>query len=331
MNQTEAEQTINQILEEYGGKIASRARVILLEDPTLKDLREPLEFLRKRWYDRTPAFVRLSCEAVRGNAEDSETAALALTLMNLCFTIWDDVIDNTRYKRFMSTLFGKFGQETAIITGGIASAKAFSILNKTMPEEKRKRITDSIWKMWSQMASIESITVELRKNGVFQSKNKLRKMRSEAINLGTFLKIGAIIGDGSNQEINHLTMYGRYLALILGLEEDFKISINLSVELAERIRSHRPPYTTLWALEHSTPLKKLFEKFEGNKEDSLIKEFVEMFLSTNVSSFVSKEIEKNRKLAQLQLRTLPDTSAKDMLNLLVNSAAKILDDIVPDN
>jgi len=63
-------------------------------------------------------------------------------------------------------------------------------------------------------------------------------------------------------------------------------------------------------------------------EDSLIKEFVEMFLSTNVGSVVSKKIEKNRKLAQLQLRTLPDTSAKDTLNLLVNSAATIFDDIV---
>ena len=328
MNQTKTEQTFDQILEKYGGKIASKARVILLEDPTLKDLREPLEFLRKRWYDRTPALVRLSCEAVGGNAEDSETVALALTLMNLCFTIWDDVIDNARYKRFMPTVFGKFGQETAIILGGIASAKAFSILNKTMQAEKRKRITDAIWKMWSRMASIESIAVEMRNKGVFRSKNKLWKMRSGAINLGTFLTIGAIVGNGSNEEINHLTMYGRHLALILGLEEDFKISLNLSVELAERIRNRRLPYATLWAVEHSAPLKTLFEKFAGNTEDSLIEEFVEMFLSTNVGSVVSKKIEKNRKLAQLQLRTLPDTSAKDTLNLLANCAAKIFDDIV---
>ena len=57
MNQTESEQTINQILEEYGGKIASKARVILLEDTTLKDLRKPLEFISKRWHDRTSAGV----------------------------------------------------------------------------------------------------------------------------------------------------------------------------------------------------------------------------------------------------------------------------------
>jgi len=330
MNQTKTEQTFNQILEEYGGKIASKARVILLEDPTLKNLREPLELISKSWYDRTPALVRLSCEAVGGNAEDSETAALALTLMDLCFTIWDDLIDSARYKKFIPTVFGKFGQEIAIISGGIASAKAFSILNKTMQAEKRKRITDAIWTMWSRMASIESIAVKMRNKGVFQSKNKLWKMRSEAINLGTCLKIGAIIGNGSNQEINHLTRYGRHLALILELGEDFKISINLSVELAEKIRNRRLPYATLWAVEHSSPLRTLFEKFAGNMEveDSLIKEFVEMFLSTNVGSVVSKKIEKNRKLAQLQLRTLPDTSAKDTLNLLVNSAATIFDDIV---
>jgi hypothetical protein len=63
-------------------------------------------------------------------------------------------------------------------------------------------------------------------------------------------------------------------------------------------------------------------------EDSLIKEFVEMFLSTKVDSVISKKIEKNRKLAQLQLRTLPDTIAKDTLNLLVNNAAAIFDGII---
>ena len=327
MDQIITEQAFNQILEEYGGKIANKARVILLEDPMLKDLREPLEFISKSWCDRTPALVRLSCQAVGGNAENSETAALALTLMNLSFTIWDDVIDKARYKKFMPTVFGKFGQEIAIISGGIASAKAFSILNKTMQAEKRKKITDAIWRMWSRMASIESIVVEMRNKGVFRSRDKLWKMRSESINLGTCLRIGAVIGNGSDDEINRLTRYGRHLALILALEEDFKISINLSVELAEKIRNRTPPYATLWAVEHSAPLKTLFEKFEGN-EDSLIKQFVQIFLSTKVNSVVSKKIEKNRKLAQLQLRTLRNTSAKDTLNLLVNKAATIFDDIV---
>jgi len=57
MDQIKTEQAFNQILEEYGGKIANKARVILLEDPMLKDLREPLEFISKRWHDRTSAGV----------------------------------------------------------------------------------------------------------------------------------------------------------------------------------------------------------------------------------------------------------------------------------
>ena len=61
------EERCDKILEDNGGKIADKARTILLEDPALKDLRPPLEFISKNWRDLlTPALMSLSCEAVGG-------------------------------------------------------------------------------------------------------------------------------------------------------------------------------------------------------------------------------------------------------------------------
>ena len=87
------------------------------------------------------------------------------------------------------------------------------------------------------------------------SNEKFSKIKSEAIDLGACLKIGAIIGNGSNSEINHLDRYGQYLSIILALRKDFQVSVNLTLELPEKIRNNRLPYCILWAIEHSSQLE----------------------------------------------------------------------------
>ena len=70
---------------------------------------------------------------------------------------------------------------------------------------------------------------------------KFWKIKTEAEDLETCLKIGAIIGNGSESEINHLGKYGLYLGIILELCKDFRISVNLTAELAEKIRNGTLP------------------------------------------------------------------------------------------
>ncbi len=86
------------ILEDNGGKVADRSNRILIEDPALKELRSPLEFISKTWRDPlTPSMMALSCEAVGGQPEKTCEAALAMSLMQLSFYIWDDIIDKATF------------------------------------------------------------------------------------------------------------------------------------------------------------------------------------------------------------------------------------------
>src|SRR3989337_2992326 len=103
------EESCRKILEDNGGVIADKARTILLEDPALKDLRTPLEFVSKNWRNPLPpALMSLSCEAVGGQPEETHQAALSMNLMSLSFYIWDDMLDKTQFKLFKPTLYGKF-------------------------------------------------------------------------------------------------------------------------------------------------------------------------------------------------------------------------------
>ncbi|PVX23236.1 MAG: hypothetical protein CW691_11175 [Candidatus Bathyarchaeum sp.] len=313
------------ILDENGGHIADQSSRILLEDPLLKDLQSPLEFISKNWRDPlTPALMKLSCEAVGGQPEATHEVALSLSLMNLSFFVWDDIVDNTVYKSFKPTLFGKFGEGPALIIGGLASAKAFSILNELdIDIKKRQAVTKLIWSLWAKMGTAEKVNLSSRRQTA--SSNKLWVIKTEATDLETCLKLGATLGDGSDEEVNQLGKYGLNFGVILELWKDYMVSINLTFELAEKIRDNRLPYSLLWAREQSENLQKKLEKLATTEsiQPSDIKEVVEHVLATEPLKNIMKHIRTSTKKAKGCLSGLEVNDSTKTLNFFVEAQAQL--------
>jgi geranylgeranyl pyrophosphate synthase len=313
------------ILEENGGHIADQASKILLEDPKLTDLSSPLEFVSKNWRDPlTPSLMKLSCEAVGGRPEAIHDVSLSLCLMNLSFYVWDDMLDKAIYKSFKPTLFGKFGEGSALIIGGLASAKAFSILNELdMDLKKRQTVMKLIWNLWAKMAKAEKVNLGLREQSA--SSNKLLVIKTEAADLETCLKIGAILGDGSDEEVKQLGKYGLNLGVILELLKDFLTSINLTLELAEKLKANRLPYSLLWSREQSEILRKKLEKLVNTNsiQPSDIKEVVEHVLATEALKNIIKNVRRYTKKARICLLGLEANEATETLKFFVDAQAQL--------
>jgi len=293
------------ILEENGGMVADRARSILLEDAALKDLRPPLEFVSKNWRDPlTPSLIALSCEAVGGLSDVTYEAALAMDLMTLSFNIWDDIVDKTVSKAFKPTLLGKFGEGTALMIGGLASAKAFSILNQMNVDKiKRQTVTKLFWDFWTKIAKAETVNLRLRRQEDVSSRKKLWVIKMQAANLETCLRIGAVLGNGSEDDVKHLGNYGLCLGTILELWKDFYVTINLTLELTEKIRSGALPYSLLWTRKRSEKIRKKLKNLANRNtiEPSDIKEIVEETLETKALNNTMKTIRKFTKRAVEEL------------------------------
>jgi geranylgeranyl pyrophosphate synthase len=316
------EERCRKILEDNGGFMAEKARKILFEDPALKELQRFTEFISKNWRDPlTPALMQLSCEAVGGRTDKIQDAALAMSLMNLSFYVWDDIIDNARHKSFRPTLFGKFGEGPALIVGGIAAAKAFSILNKMdIRKEKRSIITLHFWNLCAKMAQAETVSFRLQSQRILSSKEKLWKIKTEAsANPGTSLQIGAVLGNASGNQIKQLRKYGQSLGVILELIKDFQVSLNLTLELGERIREGALPYSLLWASERSEKIRKELTTLIGQNliSQSQIKQIVEDMLETETVDRVSK-----------QIRQFTEKAKKDVSVVGINHATQTLKQFV---
>jgi len=316
------------ILEENGGMAADRARTILLEDAALKDLRPPLEFVSKNWRDPlTPSLIALSCESVGGRSDVTYEAALAMSLMTLSFNIWDDIVDKTVSKVFKPTLLGKFGEGTALMIGGLASAKAFSILNQMDVDKiKRQTVTKLFWDFWTKIAKAETVNLRLRRQGNVSSRKKLWVIKMQATNLETCLKVGAVLGNGSEDEVKHLGDYGLCLGTILELWKDFHISINLTLELAAKVRSCALPYSLLWARKRSEKIRKKLEDLanKNTMEPSDIKEIVENTLETKALNNTMIIIRKYTKRAEEGLSGLKkENKATQTLKFFVEAQPQL--------
>jgi geranylgeranyl pyrophosphate synthase len=326
-NQYNIEERCRRILEDNGGMVADKARTILLEDPALKDLRPPLEFISKNWRDPlTPALIGLSCEAVGGRPEETYEAALAMSLMNLSFYIWDDIIDKAPLKLFKPTLFGKFGEGTALMIGGLASAKAFSILNQmNIDKVKHQIVTKLFWDLATKMAQAEIISLRLRSRENLSAKKKFWKIKTEATDMETCLRIGAVLGNGSESEVNYLGKYGLCLGIILELWKDFHVSVNLTLELAEKIRNGALPYSLLWASERSGKIRKELDSLANKKtiEQSHIKQIVENTLKTKALDNIGKNISGHAKKAKQELIELKINNATQTLQLFIEAQPQL--------
>jgi geranylgeranyl pyrophosphate synthase len=315
------EERCRKILEDYGGVIADKAKRILLEDPILKDLKHPLEFISKSWRDPlTPAIMSLSCEAVGGQQDETHEAALAMSLMNLSFYIWDDIIDKAPIKFFKQTLSGKFGEGVALIVGGLASAKAFSIINQMKVDDaKSQTINKLFWDLWTRMAQAETSNLKLRCNEKLTARKKLWKIKTEAVDMETCMRIGATIGNGSQSEVEHLARYGHCLAIILELWKDFLVSTNLTAELEEKIRKGAMPYSLLWACEHSEEIAREIRYLTNEKVilQFNARQLVSGILETKVLDNVIKNIQRIEKKGKLELTEIKTNDAVETLHLFI--------------
>ena len=322
------EERCRKILEDNGGFVADKANTMLLEDPALKDLRPLTEFISKNWRDPlTPALMSLSCEAVGGRPDKTHDAALAMSLMNLSFYVWDDIIDNAPQKLMKPTLFGEFGEGPALIVGGLAAAKAFIILNE-MDISKAKRIivTRQFWNLWAKMAQAEIVSLRLQSQRVLSSKEKFWKIKTEAsANPKMCLEIGAVLGNGLGNQVKHLGRYGQFLGVILELWKDFHVSLNLTLELAEKIRTGALPYAILWASEHSEKIRKELAMLDDKNmvEQSYIKQIVEDVLETKTFDNTAIQIERFSEKARKDLSIVGTNKGTQTLERFVEAQSQL--------
>jgi len=241
------------LLEEKGRESLEAAKKLVLEENIeCGEIREALQyFMKQYWQDlTTPTLLSLSCEAVGGHSEDVRSTAVPLIMISGAIDIHDDIVDRSKTKDGRATVVGKFGQEIALLVGDFLLGKGFILLNNAcegMGNTKFSLIMENIKNAFSELADAESLEILLQRKKTVKPDEYLHVVRKKAADVEGLMKVGAIIGGGSAEEIKTLGKYGRCLGTLSILRDDF-IDLMDFEELRHRIRYECLPFPLLYAL-----------------------------------------------------------------------------------
>jgi geranylgeranyl pyrophosphate synthase len=228
-----------------------------MEHPTLHDA---LEHYLAHWNDFThPGLFSMACEAVEGNPDDVVSAQAAIAMMAAAFDIHDDIIDKSKVKHKIPTVYGKFGAEMAILLGDaflIEGFKLFVDSTKILPKEKEKEALDTVKRLTFEVGNAHVLEIVLKEKKKITPDDymKVIEMKAAGIELDTHL--GALFGGGEDAEVEVLARLGRILGILGTLREEF-IDVFEIEELCQRIAVQDLPLPLLFAMQDQKAKRKV--------------------------------------------------------------------------
>lgn len=305
------------VLERFNKTIADG-----VSDPKLLTI---LQFVKEYWKDNfRPALASLCCTAVGGSEDATNDVGLMVTMISAGAGIHDDIIDKSYNKHFRMTVLGQYGLDYSLLVGDLLIVKgwaaAYEIARKS-PENMRKIL--EIFGNWTtEVCEAEFTEVECIRNvgtGIEKFEQILRQSMSDTRACAT---LGAIIGNGSEREIQALTEYGTELGFLLRLANDVTDFTNREFNLKCRLENESIPLPILYAAkaskDNSERLQEIFSKSSISIEDQL--EIFDLTIESGALNYVLRKARESKVYGDKRLLELRDSKAKAALSLILEKA-----------
>jgi geranylgeranyl diphosphate synthase type I len=311
------------ILERFGRVAVSEVRN--------RKLLAALEDIKKYWRDFIrPSLTSLSCEAVGGNPEISDDAALMLTLASSGFGLHDDILDRSENKHLRMTILGLHGADTALLAGDLLIVKAWTLAHEMIRNTCNPTKIADVLKVYGDL-SVEICEAELMETqcrGKIDTdldfyKNVLWKEMAET---EACSRIGAMLGEGKPNEVEALAEFGRRLGFMSRLADDIDDCLNEKADLPHRIRYESLPLPLLYAAkclassndfkagEEYKQIKDITQKIQITPED--VRALLRSCFETKAFEYVRKIAEKNAMEAARNLELLKPSNALIVLSAM---------------
>ncbi|HEV8596004.1 MAG TPA: polyprenyl synthetase family protein [Thermoplasmata archaeon] len=164
-----------------------------------------------------PTVALLANKAVGGkNLEQTVSLAAALELIHSATLLHDDINDDGATRRGRDAAYVKYGLQNALVTGDFLFVKAFAI-GGTFDRE----IVELTAGVCTALAEAEIVQKRHAGNLSVTREDYLSVIRRKtALPLSAAARIGALLGGGTPEEVEALTIYGLNLGLAFQIVDD---------------------------------------------------------------------------------------------------------------
>ena len=173
-----------------------------------------------------PLICELACGAVGGDPELVSASAAAIEHFHTAALIHDDIADESTLRRGVACLHITEGEGLAINVGDLALSQVTgSVLgDKRLSESLRLRILEELVEMTTRTIEGQALDIGWARDGRFdldvEDYLQMAERKTAYYSGGTPLAVGAIIGGGSEEQIEALRAYGMASGLAFQIQDD---------------------------------------------------------------------------------------------------------------
>jgi geranylgeranyl diphosphate synthase type I len=298
---------INKVLKQRGQKALKQAQQAVSQEKTnYKPLVEALNyFMEKVWLDfMHPAMMSLACEAAGGNPDDTIQVGAAFVLLAGGADIHDDIIDQSTTKGGMLTVFGKFGQDIAILAGDALLFKGLLMLNeaiKKLPEEKSRQILEAVKESFEGISGAEAKEASNRGRIDLTGQEYFEIIKMKVAVAAVTTRIGAILGNGTPQQIELLDHFGQTFGVLNTVRDEY-IDVYESDELKNRAEKECLPLPVLLTFQDLNKKTAILNLLKQPTKEAMEKVLELTMDSKETQSFTEKmRILRDQELKQIDV------------------------------
>ena len=210
---------INPLLETYS-KYIDKINYALDRELSLyseSEFIEPLKYSLEGGKRIRPIILVLAAESVGKIDDNTLSAACAVEFLHMESIIHDDIIDNETMRRQKEPFHIKYGYNTSVLTGDFVLGLILAISSRLDNARITKELATTAMLM-SEGEMIES-RLETSEDVTFDDYLKVIEYKT-ATAFEVAARIGAIIANGSEEEIEALTEYGKNIGIAYQIRDD---------------------------------------------------------------------------------------------------------------
>ncbi len=206
--------------EELLQRIDKEVKLLQFNYPP-KSLYDPIEYILALGGKRIrPVLVLMACNLYKETIEDAIKPALGLEVFHNFTLLHDDLMDNADKRRNKPTVHTVWNANTAILSGDAMLIASYKLIADTK-KEQLKSILDLFTATALEICGGQQYDMEFENRKDVTEGEYIEMIRLKtAVLLGCALKMGGIIGDACEQDLEHLYQFGICIGLAFQLQDD---------------------------------------------------------------------------------------------------------------
>lgn len=283
---------------------------------TPEELYAPIDYTLRLGGKRIRPTLLLAANALFGGKEDEALgAALGIETFHNFTLLHDDLMDRSPLRRGQPTVYVKWDENTAVLSGDTMYALAWRYMLRT-PDAELRGVLACFNETAIEVCEGQQKDMNFERCGIDEVSigDYLDMIRQKtAVLLAGALKIGALIAGAPAGEVERLYHFGIHLGLAFQLQDDlldgYGDTAVFGKKTGQDIRDNKKTYLPLRALElcdaaQAAELRALFSDKACDDEEAKVRRALAIYETVGLRAEVEKAIADEFTLAQESLSAI---------------------------